>query len=127
MRSNSFVSSLAYAEVSVPVEQFARSSSGIARRTHPGASRWRSSHCRPPTLNDGKAVTPTTRDHGFREIPSAEFRRLLGRHAARRARVGRWRIEASLKDVAGWQPGARGRGRGLRSSGRSRARFRNVC
>jgi leucyl/phenylalanyl-tRNA--protein transferase len=56
-------------------------------------------------LNDGKALTPTTRDQGFREIPRAEFRALLDRHGSMPSRVGRWTADGTVKEVAEWQPG----------------------
>ncbi len=56
-------------------------------------------------LNDGKWMTPTILEMGFRSIPRAELRlRLL---AAARApdRAGRWQVESDLQTIAQWQPG----------------------
>ena len=57
-------------------------------------------------FNDGKILTPTTRDMGFREIPRAEFLAKLTAAAARPARMGRWQTEADVNAVADWQPKA---------------------
>ena len=55
-------------------------------------------------FNDGKLLTPTCRDMGFREVPRVEFLARL-REAERKAgRPGRWQVEADLAAVADWQP-----------------------
>jgi leucyl/phenylalanyl-tRNA--protein transferase len=55
-------------------------------------------------FNDGKLMTPTCRDMGFREIPRSEFLTQLA-HAERRPdRIGRWQVEADVAAVADWQP-----------------------
>jgi leucyl/phenylalanyl-tRNA--protein transferase len=55
-------------------------------------------------FNDGKLMTPTTRDIGFREVPRAEFLARLGEADKRPGRPGRWQIEADAATVADWQP-----------------------
>jgi len=57
-------------------------------------------------FNDGKLMTPTCRDMGFREIPRGDFLSRL--HDAERSpgRPGRWQVEADVAAVADWQPGA---------------------
>ncbi len=57
-------------------------------------------------FNDGKILTPTTHDMGFREIPRAEFLVKLSQAAAKPARTGRWQTEAEVSAVADWQPQA---------------------
>jgi leucyl/phenylalanyl-tRNA--protein transferase len=55
-------------------------------------------------FNDGKMLTPTTRDMGFREIPRGDYLAQL-RDAGRKAgRPGRWQVEADLATIADWQP-----------------------
>ncbi|MDP2410704.1 MAG: leucyl/phenylalanyl-tRNA--protein transferase [Pseudolabrys sp.] len=55
-------------------------------------------------FNDGKMLTPTTRDMGFREIPRSDYLARLTKAAERPARIGRWHIEADLAAVADWRP-----------------------
>lgn len=55
-------------------------------------------------FNDGKMLTPTTKDMGFREIPRSDYLALLTGAAERQARVGRWHTEADLATVADWRP-----------------------
>jgi leucyl/phenylalanyl-tRNA--protein transferase len=56
-------------------------------------------------FNDGKVMTPTTRDMGFRDIPRGEFLKRLHEAERRPPHQGRWHIEASMAKVADWQPG----------------------
>jgi leucyl/phenylalanyl-tRNA--protein transferase len=56
-------------------------------------------------FNDGKLMTPTCRDMGFREIPRGEYLRGLAWAERQAIKPGRWQIETDLKTVAGWQPG----------------------
>ena len=55
-------------------------------------------------FNDGKVMTPTCHDMGFRDIPRADFLARLA--AAERApgKSGRWQVEADVAAVADWQP-----------------------
>jgi leucyl/phenylalanyl-tRNA--protein transferase len=57
-------------------------------------------------FNDGKLMTPTCHDMGFREIPRSEFLARLGEAVRRPGKGGRWQVEADLAAVADWQPGA---------------------
>ena len=56
-------------------------------------------------FNDGKVMTPTCHDMGFRDIPRADFLARLA--AAERApgKSGRWQVEADVAAVAEWQRG----------------------
>ncbi|MCX7298548.1 MAG: hypothetical protein NTU64_17175, partial [Hyphomicrobiales bacterium] len=58
-------------------------------------------------FNDGKMLTPTTRDMGFREIPRWDYLARLRQVEKNSGRVGRWQIEADVADVADWQPQAK--------------------
>jgi leucyl/phenylalanyl-tRNA--protein transferase len=55
-------------------------------------------------FNDGKVMTPTTHDMGFREIPRREFLRRLAEADRRPGKLGRWQVEADIAAVADWQP-----------------------
>lgn len=55
-------------------------------------------------FNDGKLMTPTCRDMGFREVPRADFLRRLSQAERKRERTGRWQVEADLATIADWQP-----------------------
>ncbi len=55
-------------------------------------------------FNDGKLMTPTCRDMGFREIPRGEFLARLREAERKPGRPGRWQVEADLAAVADWQP-----------------------
>ncbi len=57
-------------------------------------------------FNDGKLMTPTCHDMGFREIPRAEFLTRLRDAERAPGQPGRWQIEADVARVADWQPGA---------------------
>jgi leucyl/phenylalanyl-tRNA---protein transferase len=57
-------------------------------------------------FNDGKLMTPTCRDMGFREIPRAEFLSRLRDAERTPGRPGRWQVEADVAAVADWQPDA---------------------
>ena len=56
-------------------------------------------------FNDGKVMTPTCHDMGFRDISRADFLARLA--AAERApgKSGRWQVEADVAAVAEWQAG----------------------
>ena len=51
-------------------------------------------------LNDGKNVTPTLVEMGFRTIPRAEFETVLQGHATSDGRGGAWKVEADLATIA---------------------------
>ncbi|MDO9413562.1 MAG: leucyl/phenylalanyl-tRNA--protein transferase [Pseudolabrys sp.] len=55
-------------------------------------------------FNDGKDLTPTTRDMGFREIPRRDFLNRLTTAVKTPGRIGRWQVEADMAKVADWQP-----------------------
>lgn len=55
-------------------------------------------------FNDGKLMTPTCQDMGFRDIPRSDFLAKLAQAAKRPDRMGRWQVEADLAAVADWQP-----------------------
>jgi leucyl/phenylalanyl-tRNA--protein transferase len=56
--------------------------------------------------NDGKLMTPTCRDMGFREIPRAEFLSRLRDAQRFPGRPGRWQVETDAMAAADWQPRA---------------------
>ena len=59
-------------------------------------------------FNDGKLMTPTCHDMGFREIPRDEYPRASTQAARRPDKPGRWQIETDAEDgrglAAGWVP-----------------------
>ena len=57
-------------------------------------------------FNDGKLMTPTCRDMGFREVPRSEYLAKLALAARKADRLGRWSVTADMNVVADWQPGA---------------------
>jgi len=57
-------------------------------------------------FNDGKLMTPTCRDMGFREIPRRDYLMHLTTAVRFPGRNGRWQTETDLQAVADWQPGA---------------------
>jgi leucyl/phenylalanyl-tRNA--protein transferase len=56
-------------------------------------------------FNDGKLMTPTCHDMGFREIPRSDYLFKLALVERRPDKSGRWQVEADLATVADWQPG----------------------
>ncbi len=56
-------------------------------------------------FNDGKRMTPTTGEMGFREIPRADFLRRLDAAVRLPGKSGRWQVEFDAAAVAGWHPG----------------------
>jgi leucyl/phenylalanyl-tRNA--protein transferase len=60
-------------------------------------------------FNDGKLMTPTCRDMGFREIPRAQYLALLAEAQRSTPRAGRWQVEADAATVADWRPQRRDR------------------
>ncbi len=55
-------------------------------------------------FNDGKVMTPTCHDMGFRDIPRSEFLARLAQAERRPAKNGRWQVETDVAAVADWQP-----------------------
>ncbi len=55
-------------------------------------------------LNDGKDFTPTIDAMGFRLIPRAEFEAILKENAHDGGHGGKWSVEATLAEVAAWEP-----------------------
>jgi leucyl/phenylalanyl-tRNA--protein transferase len=55
-------------------------------------------------FNDGKVMTPTCNDMGFRDIPRTDFLTRLAKEERRAAKIGRWQVEADLAEIADWQP-----------------------
>jgi leucyl/phenylalanyl-tRNA--protein transferase len=56
------------------------------------------------SFNDGKLMTPTCQDMGFREIPRAEFLAKLAQAGRHPGKPGRWQTEADVASIADWQP-----------------------
>jgi leucyl/phenylalanyl-tRNA---protein transferase len=56
-------------------------------------------------FNDGKLMTPTCHDMGFREIPRSDFLAHLAQTVRRPDKKDRWQVETDLATVADWQPG----------------------
>jgi Leu/Phe-tRNA-protein transferase len=56
------------------------------------------------TFNDGKIMTPTCRDMGFREIPRDDYLQRLAAAGQTSGKSGRWHTETDLSAVADWQP-----------------------
>jgi leucyl/phenylalanyl-tRNA--protein transferase len=57
-------------------------------------------------FNDGKLMTPTCRDMGFRELPRGDYLAQLAEAVRLPGKPGRWAIEANAAEVAEWQPGS---------------------
>ena len=57
-------------------------------------------------FDDGKLMTPTCRDMGFRDVPRADYLARLAEAVRRPGKPGRWSAEADLAAVADWQPGS---------------------
>jgi leucyl/phenylalanyl-tRNA--protein transferase len=56
-------------------------------------------------FNDGKLMTPTCRDMGFRDVPRNDYLFKLELVTRRADKIGRWQADADVKTVAEWQPG----------------------
>jgi leucyl/phenylalanyl-tRNA---protein transferase len=56
-------------------------------------------------FNDGKQMTPTCHDMGFREIPRSDYLNRLAAADRLSGKIGRWQNEADVATVADWQPG----------------------
>jgi leucyl/phenylalanyl-tRNA---protein transferase len=55
-------------------------------------------------FNDGKLMTPTCHDMGFRNIPRADYLARLAQAERAPGKPGRWQAEADVATVADWQP-----------------------
>ncbi len=55
-------------------------------------------------FNDGKLMTPTCEDMGFRDIPRQEFLTRLSDALRLPGMSGRWQVEDDVAAVADWQP-----------------------
>ena len=55
-------------------------------------------------FNDGKLMTPTCHDMGFKEIPRPEFLTRLAQALRLPGKSGHWQAEADTATVADWQP-----------------------
>ncbi len=55
-------------------------------------------------FNDGKLMTPTCHDMGFREISRNDYLQLLAQATRRPDKIGRWQAEADAVTIADWQP-----------------------
>jgi leucyl/phenylalanyl-tRNA--protein transferase len=55
-------------------------------------------------FNDGKVMTPTCNDMGFRDIPRSDYLARLAKEERRAAKIGRWQVEADMTAIADWQP-----------------------
>ncbi|MGH6683430.1 MAG: leucyl/phenylalanyl-tRNA--protein transferase [Pseudolabrys sp.] len=56
-------------------------------------------------FNDGKVMTPTCQDMGFRNVPRAEFLRRMTQAGRTPGKSGRWQAEADMATIAEWQAG----------------------
>jgi leucyl/phenylalanyl-tRNA--protein transferase len=56
-------------------------------------------------FNDGKVMTPTCRDMGFRNVPRADYLAHLDAAVRRAGPSGRWTVGAELAAIADWHPG----------------------
>jgi leucyl/phenylalanyl-tRNA--protein transferase len=56
-------------------------------------------------FNDGKLMTPTCHDMGFREIPRSEYLDHLAQASRSPDKKSRWQVETNVSAVADWQPG----------------------
>jgi leucyl/phenylalanyl-tRNA---protein transferase len=59
------------------------------------------------SFNDGKLMTPTCRDMGFRELARADYLARLAEAVRLSGKLGRWAVEAEVAAVADWQPDGR--------------------
>jgi leucyl/phenylalanyl-tRNA--protein transferase len=57
-------------------------------------------------FNDGKLMTPSCHDMGFREVPRSEYLSKLALVERRLGKSGRWQVEADPATVADWDPKA---------------------
>ncbi len=55
-------------------------------------------------FSDGKLMTPTCHDMGFRDVPRGEFLSRLADANKLPGKSGRWQTEADLAEIADWNP-----------------------
>lgn len=55
-------------------------------------------------FNDGKLMTPTCHDMGFRDVPRGQFLGMLAHAEREPGKIGRWSTEADVTAIADWQP-----------------------
>ena len=55
-------------------------------------------------FDDGKVITSTTYDMGFREIARSDYLARLADAVRAPGKSGRWQVEADLPEVAAWNP-----------------------
>jgi len=55
-------------------------------------------------FNDGKLMTPTCRDLGFRDVARADYLTRLAQAQRRSGKSDRWQAEADAATIADWQP-----------------------
>jgi len=55
-------------------------------------------------FDDGKILSPTTRDMGFREIPRVDYLARLAQAVRAPGKTGRWQVETDLPTIADWNP-----------------------
>lgn len=56
-------------------------------------------------FNDGKLMTPTCNDMGFRMVPRTDYLARLAAAQRLVGKAGRWQTEADMAAIADWQPG----------------------
>jgi len=55
-------------------------------------------------FNDGKLMTPTCHDMGFRELPRRDYLNRLALADRLPGKTGRWQAETDVATIANWQP-----------------------
>ncbi|MGE0564068.1 MAG: leucyl/phenylalanyl-tRNA--protein transferase [Pseudolabrys sp.] len=55
-------------------------------------------------FDDGKLMTPTCKDMGFREVPRRDYLARLDRALERPGKSGRWKVEDDLATISEWRP-----------------------
>jgi leucyl/phenylalanyl-tRNA--protein transferase len=55
-------------------------------------------------FSDGKLMTPTCADMGFRDVPRSEFLARLAEAQKIPPKSGRWQVEADVAEIAEWNP-----------------------
>ena len=55
-------------------------------------------------FDDGKLMTPTCKDMGFREVPRRDYLTRLEAALAMPGKKGRWAVEDDLPTISEWKP-----------------------